>query len=147
MILAVFTDIIPFLMILIAAILVFACLEINISKSIEGDGFTGTFNDFLKKIDQVYDIGYGNWDGQNEYPTNLYSIYLFQTLLFPLVMFNLLIAIISQTFETYVEDREKFDIEELMEILLDYDSLFVLRQSCFRRKREPKYLHIFTAVD
>ena len=147
MILAVFTDIIPFLMILIAAILVFACLEINISKSIEGDGFTGTFNDFLKKIDQVYDIGYGNWDGQNEYPTNLYSIYLFQTLLFPLVMFNLLIAIISQTFETYVEDREKFDIEELMEILLDYDSLFVLRQSCFRGKREPKYLHIFTAVD
>ena len=147
MILAVFTDIIPFLMILIAAILVFACLEINISKSIEGDGFTGSFNDFWKKIDQVYDIGYGNWDGQNEYPTNLYSIYLFQTLLFPLVMFNLLIAIISQTFETYVEDREKFDIEELMEILLDYDSLFVLRQSCFRGKREPKYLHIFTAVD
>ena len=134
-------------MILVTAIVVFACLEINISKSVEEGGFSGTFNDFLKKIDQVYGIGYGNWEGQDEYPTNLYSIYLFQTLLFPLVMFNLLIAIISQTFETYVEEREKFDIEELMEILLDYDSIFVMKYTCFREKKEAKYLHIITAVD
>ena len=77
MILNVFTDMIPFLTILISAITIIACLEINTNKSIEEAGYEGTFSEFLKKIDGVYNVGFGNWDGQDQFPYHLYILYLF----------------------------------------------------------------------
>ena len=77
MILNVFTDMIPFLTILVTAILIIACLEINTAKSIEEAGYEGTFGELLKKIDGVYNVGYGNWDGQDQFPYHQYILYLF----------------------------------------------------------------------
>ena len=140
-------DMIPFFIVLILSVVIFSCLEINISKSIDGteaDSFT--YQEFLKKINQVYDVGFGNWDGAGDYPANLYTLFMFQNILFPLVMFNLLIAIISKTYEDFEENKDRVDIEELIAILIDYSLLFSYRPRSSKKKSEG-YLHVFTLVE
>ena len=77
MILNVFTDIIPFLIILVSAIFIIACLVVNTLKSVTGAGYEGTFTEVLKNLDTVYGFGYGNWDGQDNFPYHLYALYIF----------------------------------------------------------------------
>ena len=146
MIIRVFVDIVPFITILISAIVIIACLEVNTIKSIEDFSYEGTFGELLKKIDWVYNMGYGNWEGQDEYPYHLYILYIFQGLLFAFIMFNLLIAIISSTYENYVENREEIDIQELIEILLDFSSILSPFLTA-KKQNERDYLHIFVEAD
>ena len=61
-------------------------------------------------------------------------------------MFNLLIAIISNTFENYVDDRERIDIQELLEILLDFSSIFAVFSGS-RAERDKHYVHIFVKAE
>ena len=110
----VFLDMIPFITVLFFTIGSLAVIETQLSK-VSGE-YQPEYGFFLKKLNQVYEIGYGNWDGTSELPFVNYSVYFFETFLFALVMFNLLIAIISKTFEVFDEGRELKDVQELFEI-------------------------------
>ena len=104
----VFFDMIPFIIVLFFTIGSLAVIETQISK-VSGDYESG-YGFFLKKLDQVYQTGFGNWDGTDEFPFVNYSVYFFESFLFALVMFNLLIAIISKTFEVFEEEKVLKDV-------------------------------------
>ena len=61
-------------------------------------------------------------------------------------MFNLLIAIISSTYENYVEGRETIDTQELIEILLDFSSIMAFFSGS-RVETDKKYVHIFALAE
>ena len=139
----VFFDMIPFITVLFFTIGSLAVIETQISKTSEdyepGYGF------FLKKLNQVYEIGYGSWEGTGELPFVNYSVYFFESFLFALVMFNLLIAIISKTFEVFEEEKELKDVQELFEIFMDISAFvrFFSGLGCAKKHRE-EYLHVIT---
>ena len=60
-------------------------------------------------------------------------------------MFNLLIAIISKTFEVFEEEKELKDIQELFEIFMDLSAFvrFFSGLGC-AKKHEEEYLHVIT---
>lgn len=150
MVIRVFQDMIPFMVVLSFSIGLFSCLEVQIEKTILSDeDFQGgghlKFLNFLKKIDLVYNVGYGNWDGTGEMPWNQYTLYFTESILFPLVMFNLLIAIISETFANFEADKEFINQRELIDILIDLSAIV----SFFgvKGQKDEQYLHVFAAVN
>lgn len=62
-----------------------------------------------------------------------------------LIMFNLLIAIISKTFEDVEANKELTDMHELVEMLLDYGS-FASFFNCVKNS-DKKYLHLAIPLD
>ena len=60
-------------------------------------------------------------------------------------MFNLLIAIISKTFEVFEEEKELKDVQELFEIFMELSAFvrFFSGLGC-TRKHEKEYLHVIT---
>ena len=74
-----------------------------------------------------------------------YSVYFFETFLFALVMFNLLIAIISKTFEVFEEEKDLKDVQELFEIFMELSAFvrFFSSLGCAKKHGE-EYLHVIT---
>ena len=60
-------------------------------------------------------------------------------------MFNLLIAIISKTFEVFEEEKDLKDVQELFEIFMELSSFvrFFSGFGVFTKKPE-EYLHVIT---
>ena len=161
MILRVFYDMMPFFTIFGCAILLFSCVELELSKSPEGTiVFDPGLDTLFNTMNTVYDIGYGNWGDATLLAPQFFVLFIIETLLFPLVMFNLLIAIISNTYEEFEQEKELKDIQELFEILQDLSSIFSfldLNYNCKTRKNMiaaknqisdgTKYLHIVDALE
>ena len=68
----------------------------------------------------IYDVGFAAWPNRENFPWNFYFYFVLEAVIIPLVMFNLLIAIISLTYEKIEEQKEFYDLRELTEILADY---------------------------
>ena len=64
-----------------------------------------------------------------------YFYFIVESVLFPLVMFNLIIAIISLTFEEARANKELTDMSELVEMLVDFGS-FKRIFNCGRKRQE-----------
>ena len=147
----VFVDMKFFIILLLTAILAFSAIETQLSKSIspsEDSFFNPEFNFFLKKINGIYNIGYGNWEDSSTYTANFYFFYLLETLLVPLVMFNLLIAIISETFADFQENKTLIDYRELIGILADFScfNYNFYKLTCYTRWRRIARKHIHLAI-
>ena len=115
MILRVYLDITPFFVVLLMYILGNGCILIliNITK---GERVLN-LREFKRTSDIIYNWGYGNWDDPNEMNDLIFFFYIHTGLFIGLVMFNLLIAIISGTYEEYTEDRMMVDLEEILDML------------------------------
>jgi hypothetical protein len=80
----------------------FAAMEIQTLKMNpeESQDFT-----FWRSIDYIYNIAFGQWDETSGYNGNRYIVFILYTSFLTLVMLNLLIAIISRTFENFQANR------------------------------------------
>lgn len=146
MIIQVFVDMRYFMLLLAINIFLFGCIFEHTSKTndeIEENTLLSAF----KGLDYVYNLGYGAWDNTNEYTANQYFYFFIGTIFFPLIMFNLLIAIISATFERVEQSKELNDIKGTIDVLMDY-SLFA---SAFKKRtnievmetdEEDHYIHL-----
>ena len=118
----VFMDIKDFVIVLMIAIAVLASIDMELTRvPLAGGDYRPRAFIFLKIIDQTYDNGFGNFNeekGSMEW--NAYFFFIIQTVLFALVMFNFLIAIISKTYEDVSEKEEYYSLLELLSILVDY---------------------------
>ena len=115
MILRVYLDMTPFFVVLLFYILGNGSILILISITTGGNVFN--WRELKRTSDVVYNWGYGNWDDPNEMNDLTFLLYLHTGLFIGLVMFNLLIAIISGTYEQFTEDRVMIDLEEILEML------------------------------
>ena len=147
MIQRVFYDMLPFFTVLALAIISLSVVEIQLSKTRDSDDekrfqATGTF--VWSKMNDVYQIGYGNWE-DTELRVFFYLLFITESLLLPLVMFNLLIAIISKTYEEFEEDQELKDLTELFEILNDIAAVVQFLYKISRKFETEGYIHIIDA--
>ena len=71
---------------------------------------------------QNYLLMYGDWDTEG-LPVHELITLIVLTLLGPLILMNLLIAIISETFNNYNQNREEYDMRELVRLVLDFEYL------------------------
>ena len=117
-----FKDMAAFNLLLICSIFYFAFVRINVSKT--HDMQKMDMKDFLEALDYYYNVAFGQWDpveGKNE--TEVIT-YLLSGFFLALVMMNLLIAIISLTFEQFQERRDLVDLRVINEILLERANFF-----------------------
>lgn len=120
MLIQVFFDITPFITILTFAVLVLSMMEVQLSKAVTIGSqleFDNQIGQFLKQIDYIYSIGFGNWNDSGNLTISALLLYIIEIFMFPLVMFNLLIAIVSKTFEEFQESRDVINQKQLIEIL------------------------------
>ena len=78
-----------------------------------------SWRELVRSSDVIYNWGYGNWEDPLEMNDITFVFYLHTTVFIGLVMFNLLIAIISGTFEEFTEDRIMVDLEEILDMLTE----------------------------
>ena len=70
-----------------------------------------------------------------------------ETVLLSLVMFNLLIAIISKTYEVFEEEKKLKDTKELFEILKDISAIADTISWFVNTGDTPGYIHTITESD
>ena len=56
-------------------------------------------------------------------------VFYFNTLVIPLVMMNLLIAVISDTYSVFSTNAVVYNTRELIKLIIDYENLFCLEWS------------------
>lgn len=126
MILQVFIDMQYFMYILIFSTIFLALIDLEVNKTciteecIENNAELN-FTSLMLAVDLMYNLGYGGWGDSAGYNFNQYFHFLINTIFMPLILFNLLIAIISKTFEDFDENKEVSDIKETISLLQDFN--------------------------
>ena len=139
-----FIDIKDFTIVLFISIVVLSGIQRQLSRTL-GDAYNPEFSEFFKEIDATYDSGFGSFsENKSSFTWNYYFFFLVQSVLFALVMFNFLIAIISKTYENVSEKVEYYNILELLQLLIDYGYFKSAFSIFYNEEKEKyhKYLHI-----
>lgn len=89
----------------------------------------------------MYEVMFGNFDALEEAidkdKGNIgWALYFLVTCMIPLVMLNLLIAVISETHSRVMEDQEKSDNLELNQIILELETILKF----FKPNAKKRYL-------
>lgn len=148
MILKVFSDTKMFLGVLLVFIIMSTNLESLTQKVNDGFEFDKSLLAWFKLIDGQYNYGYGNWDGSADFQFLLYILYLFSGIFTGLILFNILIAIVSKTFDDFTERQGAINLEEQIDMLLDL-GVFMNIFICSKKRKvqregegEGHYLHV-----
>jgi transient receptor potential cation channel subfamily V protein 6 len=133
-------DIIPFMCIFILAVFSFGNSFFILARN--GDErFTG--DHFWDALIYSYKAGQGDFDTDNfDFRDEIlaYIIWIFATLLVMLILLNLLIAIISDTFEKVMENIENNLLKEIVQIMVENEYL-ISRKRLFKN---VKYLIVIS---
>lgn len=124
MILRVFTNLIPFVVIILGLILTYAYLWMMVpllSPAEEGD----TVHTFYASIEAPINIIFGNADPLlPELGPLMFITLMIGNIIFALTMINFLIAIITATFDNVSNKRDIHDVKELLSLIKDFDAFF-----------------------
>lgn len=125
MIINVVRDMIPFLTVLLFAMIAFADAFYAISTASEEQFIPS----FVMSIIYIYNMCLGAYENEygNVAPTFAYILFLLCTLFNMIVMFNLLIAIISETFANVNENAEQAGYQERASLIAE--NLFLVPKS------------------
>ena len=123
-------EIVPFLIILFYSILTFGlALSANDPEK-----------EFFNHLTDSYLIIIGTWDNPNQ--PQFFSIFLLlATLLNPIVTLNLLIAILTDTFEVVKENEDVADAQELIGMIVEMETLMFWK----RGKNIMGFVHVAEA--
>lgn len=136
-------DIRFFLFLMLIIIILTANTEILSKKVALGVEYEGTFDEWLKTIDDQYNYAFGNWGESNTFQWLHYQVYLFSGVFTGLVLFNILIAIVSKTFEDFTERQGAINLEEQLNMLIDLGAFMTVgRSTSTMRSAGGSYLHI-----
>ena len=125
-------DIVPFLVILFYSTVAFGLMFRAFDSGVKSD--------FFPYLTESYNILLGSWDNPTE-PKFFSLILLLATLLNPIVSLNLLIAILTDTFETVKKDEVVADSQELASMIVEIETLIF----CKREKNLKKFIHLIEA--
>ena len=123
MILRVYFDMTPFFIVLTSYLVGTASLNILISRTDTqhiGDNRDQLSLEKLRlSIDTIYNWGYGNWENTQEMNALTFWFYIHSGIFIGLMMYNLLIAIISGTYEKFEQERMLVDLDDVIEMLIE----------------------------
>ena len=115
------------LIILVCAIMALSFLLISLNV------FEG--NSFLKCVSTMYNLNFGGFDASS-YPGLTISWFYLATLVGPLIMINLLVSIMNETFETSSENLITQNLKALLERIIEIESVLLWRKGYGK----PSYL-------
>ena len=117
-------DMTSFIVTMFSMILIFCIVSINVSKTTE-QPMLG-LKDILLSLDYYYNLANGNWepDISQGFNSNQLIIFYISGIILAIMMMNLLIAVISLTFDKFYEIQELVDIRVRTEILYDHSEFF-----------------------
>ncbi|CDW74119.1 wd-40 repeat protein [Stylonychia lemnae] len=128
-------DMLSFTLLLILCVLGFA-ITFNIIESEHGDEQTLSSN-----LGQYYKLIFGDFDLLQEDASNSsWLVFIVSSSFITLIMMNLLIAIMSDTYDRVMTDIASTDGWELNQMILEQESLMFWK----RDKGQPMYLHWVT---
>mmetsp|Transcript_741 Transcript_741/g.416 ORF Transcript_741/g.416 Transcript_741/m.416 type:complete len:117 (+) Transcript_741:19-369(+) len=111
-----------FLVVLFLAIITFTIItRIN-------NNYRGIDNKFGEAIYEIYLLTYGEFTIDGYVPFD-WIVFVLATLFMPLIMLNLLIAIMSDTYEKVASDMIEADARELNELILEHESFLIWNKS------------------
>ena len=99
-------------------------------------------NSFFPVFTKMYMTAMGELgvDDNNTYDWIVFFIF---TIIVTMAIFNLLIAIIGNTYQEVKTNREYFDLKEKLEIISDFDNF--LNKIRFNKKKKEKFHHMIVA--
>jgi len=107
---------------LLIALFILGIGTLRIVLKIPDHQFEGTFEEFWRVSDMIYNEDYKDKIGRESIPWNVYLLYLFTSIFIALVLMNMLIAIILQTFEQYSGDRLREDTKQMLKVLSEMNT-------------------------
>ena len=120
-------DVVTFFIVFIYAIIglfiaFYTVLSGELDKNTEKDSFKPTI-DLFDVFTNSAMISLGSWD-PSFFHENLSALILFlATMINPIIMLNLVVSILSDTFEKVQLDQEIFDRKELVEMIFEVETL------------------------
>lgn len=110
-------DMIPFMLVLLIGVGAFTTAIYivinNHSLAIENERIS-----FVDSLKHVYRLMFGDFDTDN-YGTPLWILFIFSSIFMPLIMLNMLIAIMSDTYERVSSNSIEADGKELNTLILE----------------------------
>ena len=152
MIFQAFKDIKAFVVVLGFAIFSFGLIQIHAFKTrseINDQGLRVYKEElkFLETMDSMFNFAFGSWGNTGEYNTTQYYTFLVFQAFLPLVLMNLFIAIIWDTFANVKSERSVADLREMINILEDFNNLFNTLSFFGGKGSSKSYLHLIKKKD
>lgn len=139
MIFQIFKDISAFLIIIVLFILIYGIglLGIDDINKVEDK------DTFVNKIKIAIVLALGNWDDiPDEWNSFNWFLFLGSSLTFVILLLNLLIAIVSKTFDNYYENQANVDRISRLESILELDQFFKCGKNKTKFLNRSEYFHI-----
>ena len=126
MLLAIIADMIPFLMIYLLIILAFAHAMLMYGEDLRGLTFPETVAVLVRRVLAMYRLGtLGDFESSDfEDHWVRYAYFVGVTVLISVVMLNVLIAVISDTFDRLLERSESSFVKSLTQLIAEIESIF-----------------------
>ena len=121
MIIRVFYDFVAFVVIFLNFIGLAVLIDQYFDVSETGE--EATLNSYFKMLQNHYLLSLGEF-AFDELTDKRLAMFFIYTVVLLVIMMNLLIAVISSTYEDFTENREDYDLQELIHLCLDYFYLF-----------------------
>ena len=134
-------DMIPFLTVLLAMVYMFALVDMIIYKQ----QLRQTNRTFSESLIVTYQIMFGENPPVEDLMSIQPQIYLYVsvTLLLNVMTLNLLISIISNTYERLQSVQKSTDLKQKAEMLMEVEVIMLLK----RKSGKPLYLHVMRYAD
>ena len=131
-------DMVGFVIILVCSIIFFSIAKISATR-VSGEPLL-ELKEFFVTMDYYYNVANGNWDPSTGHNAMDYLLYLVSGIFLAVVLLNLVIAVISLTFENLEEIKELVDLREMTEILLSQSAFcsYFSRLGFVRRRFEKE---------
>ena len=115
----VFVDMIGFTIILLSSIGFFSIVRLHLT-TVRTFGFEPSWKQFRTAMDYYGAVAFGNWESTANYNIAEYVQFVMSSIFLAVIMINLVIGIISQTFADFQEKKDLVDIKEIVDILVEY---------------------------
>ena len=132
MVMEVFADILPFLVILTSAILGFAYL-LRLSPGLASEDGEIQPRFYPSFYDSIFLI-FGNSPSNERQDKTLFVVTIIGNVILALALMNFLIAIISGTFSRIQEEKDLYDAKEILYLIRDFES-FISGTKCMKKHR------------
>ena len=123
-------DMVPFMLFVFATTLTVSILYTSATP--EQSLTDRTFTDFLM---HVYRLDFGDFD-PDSYSSLEIAIFILAVVIVPLVLLNMLIAIMGDSFDRVMEDKERRDYQEMVGLVYRYEA--IVDTLCYLKKKKSK---------
>lgn len=89
-------------------------------------------------------LSFGDFNDKSLLPID-YFIFILAIMALPLVLMNMLIAVMTDTFDRVKEEQARRDLQEMAELVYRYET--IMDSLCMKKKRKNPWRYIFVSEE